>query len=323
MRTALVMGITGSFGAAVAQALAAQGWSIKALVREPAKCVMAISQLELVQGDASNIEDVRCAAQGVQLMVYGVNPSNYDWEHKALPWLDVAAQVAEEFKLSLVFPGNVYVLNPAHGSEFDEQALLQPISRKGEIRLCMEQRLEQASRHGARIIIFRMGDFIGCDAKSSWMPFLIKQNDRGIVLLAPGPMDIEHSYAYLPDAAKTVALLCDKTEQLKTFNVFHFRGHRFSFTHLAQVIRQNSNLKVKQKKFVWWPIQLLAPVVTLFRGMNEMAYLWSHVVNLNEQHLQQVLGVAIPHTDLYQALCQSKLISDTNRSSASIQTSEA
>jgi NADP-dependent 3-hydroxy acid dehydrogenase YdfG len=37
MKKALVMGITGGFGGHVAQALADRGWSLKALLRDPAK----------------------------------------------------------------------------------------------------------------------------------------------------------------------------------------------------------------------------------------------------------------------------------------------
>ena len=37
MKTALVLGISGGFGGHVAQALARQGWGIRALLRDPAR----------------------------------------------------------------------------------------------------------------------------------------------------------------------------------------------------------------------------------------------------------------------------------------------
>ena len=161
MKTALIMGITGGFGGHVAQALARKGYSIQTLMRGPAKLPDRFKGARVFRGDAASIDHVRAAAEGVDLIVYGINPPKYRWQGVVLPLLENTARVAEEKNLTIVFPGNVYVFDPRDGPLFDENTPHNPVSGKGQMRKEMEARLRQASEKGARVIILRMGDFIG------------------------------------------------------------------------------------------------------------------------------------------------------------------
>jgi nucleoside-diphosphate-sugar epimerase len=308
MKKALVMGITGGFGGHVAQALADRGWSLKALMRDPAKLPAQFSSTQIVAGDAANLDDVRAAAQGVSLMVYGVNPAAYNWEGKSIPWLENAATVAEELGLTMIFPGNVYVFDPADGPEFDENAAIHPVSSKGKMRKLMEERLEQASQGGARIIVIRAGDFIGPNAASTWIGQLLKHDKLGYTLNTTGPVELPHTWAYLPDVAQTVAELAEMKDQLNAYNVFHFKGYQASFAQMAQTIHTTTSENVTIKKFPWWLLRLVSPFSTLFRGLLEMRYLWNKPVNLSDKKLISVLKKPVPHTPLGEALLNSGVV---------------
>lgn len=308
MKTALIMGASGGFGGHVARALVEQGWRLRVLMRDPAKLPAALKVAEVITGDAGDLEDVRTAAQGVELLVYGINPANYQWEGKALPWLENAATVAEERKLSLVFPGNVYVFDPADGPEFNETAAFHPVTSKGKIRVAMEERLELASKRGATVIVVRCGDFIGTQSPSTWIRQLIKPTSRGYTVSATGPVDLEHTWAYLPDVAQTVAELVAKQHALGAHNVFHFKGYRMSFNQMAETIRQTTGKKVKVNRFPWWAVRLVSPFSTLFKSLLEMRYLWNNVVNMSDDKLTATLGKPVPHTPLGEALLQSGII---------------
>ncbi len=308
MKTALIMGITGGFGGHVAQALAKHGWSLRVLMRDPAKLPQQFASADVVTGNAASLEDVRAAARGVGLMVYGINPANYKWEGKALPWLESAAAVAEENQLTMVFPGNVYVFDPEDGPEFDETSPFRPVSSKGNMRVAMEERLQLAAQRGAKVVVVRCGDFIGTDAPSTWIRQLIKPNSQGYTLSAPGPVELQHTWAYLPDVAQTVAELVAKQEVLSTYNVFHFKGYRVTFNEMAEAIRSATGKKVVIKAFPWWAMRLMSPFFTLFRSLQEMRYLWNAVVNLSDDKLRATLGKPVPHTPLGEALLQSGII---------------
>lgn len=307
MKTALIMGISGGFGRHVAQALVHQGWHLKALLRNPAHLPEHFHDAEVIQGDAGNIEDVRLAAEGADLIVYAVNPANYHWDGVVLPLLENTAKVAEENGQTVVFPGNVYVFDPDDGPDFDELSPIHPPTSKGEMRKAMETRLKLASERGAKVIIFRMGDFIGAGAPSTWLCQLIKPMKSGYNLLTTGPQDLIHSWTYLPDAANTVAQLAAIKDELKPYNVFHFKGYRVSFLDMAHAIEQASGKDVKLKPFPWLVIRLLAPFNALFRGLVEMRYLWQTEINLTDDKLHSVLNKPIPQTPLVDALVQSNL----------------
>lgn len=51
MRTVLILGMTGSFGAEMAKALQAKGWSIKAIVRSPEKLTLKQRAYQIIEGD--------------------------------------------------------------------------------------------------------------------------------------------------------------------------------------------------------------------------------------------------------------------------------
>ncbi len=308
MKTALVMGITGGFGGHVAQALARKGYTIRALMRDPAKLPERFKGADICTGDAANIDDVRAAAEGVELIVYGINPPKYRWEGVVVPLIENTARVAEEKKLTVVFPGNVYVFDPKDGPVFDETSPHHPISTKGRMRTQMEARLQQASQRGARIIIIRMGDFIGQNLSSAWLDVLIKPTRNGYRLAAPGPRDHVRTWAYLPDVGRTVADLVDKKLAFEPFSVFHFRGYQTSFNEIARLIEQASGKKVMASRFPWFALRVMSPFSNLFRGLMEMRYLWDKEINLNESRLQNALGGQVPHTPLANALIESGLI---------------
>lgn len=77
-RTALVFGATGQQGGAVAAALLADGWSVRALVRDPASKAarrLAFRGVALHQGDYSDHDAIRAAITGVH-GVYSMQPSS-------------------------------------------------------------------------------------------------------------------------------------------------------------------------------------------------------------------------------------------------------
>ena len=308
MKTALVIGITGNFGRHVAQALAQQGWSLRALLRSPAALPPAFSDAQVFKGDAADIDSVRTAAQGADLIIYGVNPPYNQWATTVVPWINNAATVAEELGLTLVFPGNVYIFNPADGPEFDESSRARPVTEKGVLRQAMEERLQRAAQGGARVIIVRAGDFIATGAKNPWLDALIKRTKHGYALSAPGERDLIHTWAYLPDLAQTVAQLVAKRDALPPFSVFHFRGYRLSFDDLADAIRTVTGRTVVLKKFPWWLMRLAAPFSTFVRALFEMRYLWNYELNLSDAKLRTLLQQPIAHTPVAQALLASGLI---------------
>lgn len=304
MPKALILGISGGFGAATAEALRAHGWQLRALMREPTHLPPHLDGTEIVCGDARDHDAVWRATEDVEMIVYAANPSNYRWRGTALPMLEVTACIAEARGLTILFPANVYVFDPADGPIFDETSPRHPQTGKGHLRLAMEVRLERAARRGARVIVLRMGDFFGPHAPSAWLHHLIRRQASGCWLTTPGPSAMTHTWAYLPDAANVAAALIATRDNLPAWNLFHFHGHRASLAEIAAALQSISGQPVVLHPMRWWPLHLLAPFSPLARGVLEMRYFWRCEIHLDDRKLCEI-GLTTTHTPLGEALRRS------------------
>ena len=75
--------------------------------------------------------------------------------------LESSIAAAKAAGARLVFPGTVYSLRLRGVPEGRRVGAGQPRTRKGALRVAMEQRLEEASPHGLPVPIVRAADFFG------------------------------------------------------------------------------------------------------------------------------------------------------------------
>jgi len=307
-RTALVIGITGGIGGEIAAALLRRGWRVRALVRRPeaaGRRAAWLRGIEWIEGDAMSIEDVVAAAEGAQLIVHGANPPGYkNWRGLALPMLESTIAAAKTSGARIFFPGTIYNFGPDAFPVLTERSPQHARTRKGAIRVEMEAQLQHAAADGVRTLIVRAGDFFGPRAGNSWFAQgLVKSGKPVRSVTYPGPREIGHSWAHLPDLGETVARLVEREAELEPFDVFHFRGHWLECgVEIAEAIRRAAgNPRLPIRRFPWPVLILAAPFVTLFREMLEMRYLWREPLRLDNAKLVALLGEE-PHTPLDDAV---------------------
>lgn len=167
---ALVLGASGGIGGEVARRLRDSGWQVRALKRGLGAPVEQREGIEWRRGDAMNRQDVLDAARGCEAIVHAVNPPGYrNWATQVLPMMDntIAAAIAE--RATVVLPGTVYNYGAdAFAGAIDEDAPQRPSTRKGRIRVELEQRLRDATERGARALVVRAGDFFGPRVGNNW-----------------------------------------------------------------------------------------------------------------------------------------------------------
>jgi nucleoside-diphosphate-sugar epimerase len=295
-------------GSETTRALLASGFRVRALTRDPERARRSFPELdgvEWVQGDAMRPGDVVAAAAGVTVVVHAANPPAYrNWAGTVLPMLESSIAAAKAAGARLVLPGTVYNFGPDAPTSIDESAPQHPVTRKGKIRVAMERRLREASRDGVRVLVVRAGDFFGPHAQSNWFSQgMVRPGHPVRSVVYPGRHDASHSWAYLPDLARTIARLLERESELGAFEVFHFSGHSFERgVELAEATCAAAGMpRAKVRRFPWFLIYLLAPFVETFREMIEMRYLWRSSLLLDNRKLVRFLGEE-PHTPLGQAL---------------------
>ncbi len=306
-KVALVLGATGGIGGEMARALAAAGWSVRALHRDPSRLGTRSRALPVtwLTGDAMRRDEVVSAMGPASLIVHAVNPPGYrHWSSLVLPMLDNTIAAARLSGARIVLPGTVYNYGPDAFPLIDEEAPQNPVTRKGAIRVEMERRLRAAADDGVRTLIVRAGDFFGPDAANNWFSQgLVKPGKPVTSMMNPGASGTGHQWAYLPDVARTMLRLIEREHELPAFATFHMDGHwdPDGSAMAGAVRRVSARPGLKASSFPWWLIRLAAPVVPLFRELSEMRYLWRAPVRLDNGRLVGLLGRE-PHTPLDEAV---------------------
>jgi nucleoside-diphosphate-sugar epimerase len=291
----LVLGANGRFGHTAAAAFRKAGWEVASLVR-PGSSDGVAAGTEPVEVDALDHAAVSAAAHGCDVVLHALNPPYTQWSRLALPLAYSAITAAEAAGATLIFPGNLYNYGKGLPSVVDETTPMHPSSRKGRLRVAIEDRIAEAGERGMRAIILRAGDFFG-GGHGSWLDLVIaKEIGRGH-LTYPGPIDLIHPWAYLPDLASTLVRLAGIRGRLGRFETFGFPGHAVTGREFTTAIARANGRGLQIKRMSWWLIHALGPLVPLSRELSEMAYLWNEPHRIDGAKLEAAIGT-VPHTPL-------------------------
>lgn len=304
----LILGATGGIGQAAAHAFLRAGWRVRALTRRPNPAAdTGLEAVQWLRGDAMNEADVVGAARGVDVILHAVNPPRYRrWRELALPMLEHSIAAARASGARILLPGNVYNFGPDAGTLVDERSPQHPRTRKGAVRVDMEQRLRSASAQGVRSLVVRAGDFFGSQGASSWFTSAMVRPGRPLKrVFFPGRDDVGHAWAYLPDLAQTFVRLAQRERELPDFDVYHFGGHWLARNDemTAALRRACHHPRLRVIHVPWTLVALLRPFSGLMRELHEMRYLWREPLRLDNRKLLALLGTE-PHTPLDDAVAQ-------------------
>jgi len=303
--TVLILGANGRFGRVAARAFADAGWNVVAQARKPLLDAVhpRIGHLGVAVTDR---DAVVAGAAGASVVVQAMNPLYTNWDAEALPLNAAAIAIACSLNATLMLPGNVYNFGSPMPAELTERTPDRPTNRKGEIRCQMEAAIRAGT---PRSIVVRAGDFFGGPGIGSWMDqAIIKDLAKGRITY-PGPRNLEHAWAFLPDLARTFVLLAQARDRLALHESFHFPGHTLSGDELVAGItraaRRRGLLPMNGQPVVkgmpWTLVWMAGLFNPLLREVAKMSYLWREPHRLTGAKLRAAIG-AIPCTPLDEAL---------------------
>lgn len=302
----LILGALGGVGRAVADAFREAGWKVSGLVRQ-GKAGELADWIWPVEADLFDAAAVAKAAGGTVDVVFdGLNVPYPAWSEKALPTFTAALAIAEKLGALHLFPGNVYNFGAGMPEALTPDVAARPSTLKGRIRVDIETMFAEAARAGrVRTVILRAGDFFGPSVGGkSWLSAFIAAAAKKGRFRSPGPVDVVHAWAYLPDLARAFVRLAEARDRLGPFEVFHFAGHAASIRDMAaaaSVVHGRPMSIMRVPGFVFDLIGLFDPVI---RASREMAYLWRVPHRLVDNRLETVTGPlkATPLSDAFASL---------------------
>ena len=300
--TVLILGAAGRIGQVMALAFANAGWQVRAQARKALPAALqGHARVQPVMCDATNVAELSAAAQGASVLVNALSPVYTEWDRLALPLADAALAVTRASGALLMLPGNVYNF----GSELP--ALLTPTTPevgntpKARIRIEMERRLAAAATEGVDSVVIRAGDFFGGPGRGTWLDMALATKLRKGRLVYPGPDDVAHAWAYLPDLAQAFVRVAERREQLRGHHRLHFAGHTLTGQTLREALEQVVGHPLRPAGMPWALIRLLAPFTPMWRELLVMRYLWQRPHALDDADLRALIG-HVPQTPLPQAL---------------------
>jgi nucleoside-diphosphate-sugar epimerase len=298
----LVLGAAGRFGRLAAEAFRDAGWTVASLVR-PGAAAHAPKGTEVLELDALDHAAVAAAARGADVVLHALNPPYTDWPRFALPLAYSAITAAETAGATLIFPGSLYNYGSPLPPVIDETTPMRPTSRKGRLRLAIEERMAEAADRGVRAIVLRAGDFFG-GGRGAWMDLVIAKEIRQGRVTYPGSLDVTHEWTYLPDLAAALVPLAAIRETLGRFESFGFAGHAVTGREFIAAMAKATERRLEVKRMSWWLIHGLRPFLALPRELSEIAYLWQEPHRIAGDKLKAAIG-DVPHTPLDVAVARA------------------
>ena len=310
--TVLILGANGRFGATAAQAFAAAGWRVLAQVRRAPSGELA-RVAEPVTLPLTDTAGLARAAAGASVVVHAVNPLYTRWDTEAMPALRAGLDVAETLGAHFMLPGNVYNYGAQMPSLLSEDTPQRPSTRKGEIRVAMEALIAQRAAAGRfTASVLRAGDFFGAGT-GNWFDQAIVKSLAAGKLVYPGPLDLPHAWAYLPDLAQAFVRVAQQPAH-PAFACWNFEGHTLTGAKLlAGIEAAAADLGIapargfRHGSLPWGVIGALGIVMPTWRELARMSYLWRVPHALDGRRLAALPGPAIASTPLRTALRDSLL----------------
>jgi len=263
--TVLILGPSGKIGSHAASAFWNGGWQVR---------------------DYRRGTDMIAAAQGCDVIVNGLNPPNYhDWARQIPAITDQVLAAARASGATVILPGNVYTFGDQAGT-WSETTPQKPVSRKGRIRMEMEQAYRDS---GVPTINLRAGTFIDPERNGDVMSVVLLRNIAKGRITTMGDPDVDQAYCYLPDWAEAARQLADRRSSLARYEDVPFPGHTFTVTQLKSALEAELARPLRIERFPWWAMALAAPVWELARELREMRYLWSTPHRLDGSKLRRLL----------------------------------
>ncbi|MDH4987549.1 NAD-dependent epimerase/dehydratase family protein [Aminobacter anthyllidis] len=295
-----ILGARGRLGRAVAKAFLDAGYEVRAITRD-GKLPSELIGAEAFAADALDRQSLVDATRGIDIIFNGLSPVYSDWS-SVLPMAEnVIAACHANGALHMV-AGTVYNFGSPMPAEITEDTPQHPSTEKGRIRAAQEQLYRREADAGrVRTILLRAGDFFGGKGTGSWFDLVIASKFAKGVYTAPGPVELVHAWAYLPDLANTFVALAEKQERLGSYENFNFPGHALTDLEIKAAMERVTGRRLRLASMPWWVLRAGSPFVSMWKAIVSMSYLRFEPHRLVSTRLEAVVG-EIPHTPLDEAV---------------------
>ncbi|HEU5051783.1 MAG TPA: NAD(P)H-binding protein [Hanamia sp.] len=203
-----ILGSGGAIGIPLAKELLKYTNKVRLVSRHPKK---VNESDELFVADLLNAEQVNKAVEGSDVVYltaglkYNIKPWEKEWPIIMMNTINACIR----HQAKLVFFDNVYAYAPDEIPHMTEESKIAPETKKGKLREgLLKMIFGSIQKNGLTALVARSADFYGPNVKTGFLNLMVfdkfKKNQKANWQADPTRI---HSFTYIPDAAKAVALL--------------------------------------------------------------------------------------------------------------------
>jgi nucleoside-diphosphate-sugar epimerase len=304
LKTIVILGAAGRLGDASATAFLEAGWRVRGLVRGR-KGAQLHPDVEWIEADAEDRAALVAACSGAAVVLNALNPDYTAWDEKLMPLAHNVIAACEASGATQLLPGNVYNFGYGVRPGMAEDMAQTPSTPKARVRIAMEDLFRRrAAEVGVQTLVLRAGDFYGGRRPGGWLDMFILGKLRRGIFTWPGPMDVPHAFAYLPDLARGFVALAEVRRDRPAFDCFHFPGHTLTGTEMLSATERAVGHGLAVKHVAWTLMKAGGLFVPILREVAAMSYLWRKPHSLDGAKLAATVGV-LPSTEPVDAIRQA------------------
>ena len=285
-----ILGINGNVGKLLAAELTQKGIKVRGVSRRP-----FLGNWEYVAADVLNLDQLTTAVAGSEVvyLAVGLEYTLKIWRRDWRVLMQNTIEACRRANAKLIFIDNVYMYGRVEGA-MTETTPMQPSSEKGKVRSEIATLLLSTfERKILRGCIARAADFYGPDCDKSGLNttvferFAAKKSAQWL-----GKADKKHSFTYVPDMAKALAILGTDDRMGQSF-VWHLPTAAPALTGL-EIMEQAAKLFDVPPKFSAvgdFLMLILGIFIPIMRELKEMSYQTNFDYVFSSEKFERVFGL--------------------------------
>ena len=304
LKKALVLGATGSMGSALVYELVNRGVEVTAFARsgDQLNKLFGNQPVKVTIGDVFQQDDVKKAAEGIDVVFHAINIPYPEWQEKQPLLLTNILEAVKKTGTKLVMIDNIYAYGRSYGVPVTEEVKKKPHTKKGNIRLQLEQMAKQSR---VPLLITHLPDFYGPNAGSTLLNYTFQamiQNKKARYI---GNQMLAREFIYTPDGAKAIVELAFQNR---------FDGENWNIpgagtitgTDIIRIAKQVTGYNKKVSTVSKNMIRFIGIFDSFMREYVEMYYLNEEPVVLNGDKYERAIG-PVPKTPYEEGIKQTLL----------------
>jgi nucleoside-diphosphate-sugar epimerase len=206
---------TGPLGLSVMRELVRRGKPVKMFNRSGKAPQGVPAEVSVAAGDAFSLDFTRQACQGASVVYQCAQPAYQEWAEKFPALQNSILEGAASAKAKLIVGDNLYMYGQVNGA-IHEGLPYAAHTRKGKTRAAMAEAVLAAHQSGkVRAALGRGSDFYGPGVLDSTLgERAILPALQGKPASLVGKLDLPHTYTYIEDFGKALAILGEREQAL-------------------------------------------------------------------------------------------------------------